>query len=78
MIVQERTLIRMSASLLISMASGLVVAGIVYASMNDKVATHDKELAEVKARIAGLEEFKTDIAVIKQRVTDIDKKLDRM
>ncbi len=77
MIVKESTLVKMSYSMLIPIAIGLVTGGVVYATLNDKVSAHEKQIDALEVRFEKVEDMHTDIAVIKSEVIEIHKRLDR-
>lgn len=74
--IAEGFIVKASLGILITMSIGLVAGTTYISKLSSASELHAAEIKDLKARLTVEERFATDIAVIKNRIDSIDKKLD--
>ncbi len=78
MIVKDSTLYRISLSVLFSIVTGAVMAGVIYASVTHDVSEHTKSIESLESRFDKVDDTNIAIKVLQQEVTDLKESVNSM
>lgn len=73
---REDTIFRISLGVLITIAVGLITGTAYIVTLSNASDVQGRRIEAVERKQSSIDEIQTDIAVMKQRLDSIDKKLD--